>query len=687
MTFLAKKTKDALSKTAEGIKTYYQHIISAGLMLLLVLIVYGRDFEILFNEALQNEAFNHVLLIPIFAGFLFYLKKDIVKASLDLQKHRENTKINYLDEMVGVSLCLVSFLIYWYGSYTFYPLEYHLFSLPVFIMGVTLILFNIKTMFVLIFPTLFLLFLIPLPTEFIYTAGGILGNLNTQLAYTLLKTFGMPVTLSTSYGSPVLELQNSSGNPSQFSIGLPCSGIYSLIAFTMFAAFLALVTSGSIFRKASLVLFGFFLFDILNVVRITTIISVAYGFGEEIALFLFHSVSGFILIFSGMLLTLFVAEKFLKVRIIFAEQEQPPCPQCKQSARKFENFCSNCGKFLNRSGKAISKRFVMKLSLLLIAVFIVVLSINAPTFTAAKGPIGLASNANWENATNVFPQIQGYQLAFSYRDTDYEKVARQDASLFYVYSPFNLSRLPVIVGVGVSSSISNLHNWEVCLISWQTIQGKYPLVPVFDSRDVQLLDTPLIARYLVFQDPATNYTHVILYWYEKATFNTGITVEQKYVRISLILLTQNSTEHKALEDELFPMAQTIASYWEPLKGISLISLGVPAQQSLLIASAAFVVVTKTTQYSNEWRKKNNNMRIFNNHASDEEKQTLQTILNLAKEKRTMKTNDIKTALKRKTSTEALLDKLNRLEEYGFIKRDIISVNNEPVQVWKKVLSI
>ncbi|MGQ9566055.1 MAG: exosortase/archaeosortase family protein [Candidatus Bathyarchaeales archaeon] len=679
------KTKGALGKATESIRAYYQYVVSAGLLLLLVFIVYGRDLEILFNEALQNEAFNHVLLIPIFAGFLFYLKKDIAKASLALQKKREPTKINYLDEMIGVCLCLIAFLIYWYGSYTFYPLEYHLFSLPVFVLGVTLILFSMKVMFALIFPTLFLLFLIPLPTEFIYAAGGVLGNINTQLSYTLLRTFGVPVTLSTSYGSPMLELQNSSGNPSQFSIGLPCSGIYSLIAFTMFAAFLALVMSGSVFRKASIVLFGFLLFDILNVVRITTIVSVAYGFGEEIAMFFFHSISGFILIFSGMLLTFFVAERFLKVRIILAEQEQSPCPKCRQSARKLENFCLNCGKFLSRSTKRISKRFIIKLSLLLIASSIIVLSINAPTFTTAKGPIGLASGVNWENATNVFPQIQGYQLAFSYRDVDYERVARQDASLFYVYSPFNLSRLPVIVGVGVSGSVSNLHNWEVCLISWQTSHGKYPLVSVFDSRDVQLLDTPLIARYLVFLDPATNYTHVILYWYEKATFKTGITVEQKYVRISLIMLTQNSTEYKALENELFPMAQIIASYWEPLKNMSLISLGVPAQQFLLIASIAFVAATKTTQYSNEWRKKNNNLRIFNNHASDEEKQMLQTILNLAKEKKTMKTNDIKMAIKRKMSTEELLGWLTRLEEYGFIKRDIISVNNEPVQVWKTSL--
>ncbi|MEA2089938.1 MAG: exosortase/archaeosortase family protein [Thermoproteota archaeon] len=680
------KIQHLLNKAVANIKTYYQHVLSAALIILLVLIVYGQDLEILVNEALQSEALSHVLLIPFFAGFLFYLKKDLVKASLALEKLRKKTKTQYLDEVVGVTLCLIAFLLYWYGSHTFYVLQYHLFSLPIFIMGVTLILFNLKALTVMIFPILFLLFLTPPPTEFMYTIGGAMANFNTQASYTLLKTLRLPVTLSSSYGPPTIALTTSAEQSLSFTIDLPCSGIYSLIAFAMFAAFLAFVTSAPVLKKVWVFVLGFFMFEILNITRITMIVSVGYWFGEEAAMFMFHTVAGLLLVFIGMLLILFIAEKLLKIQILSTSQEQPTCPKCETSLRNFENFCLNCGKFLNQFHSRISHKFWAKLFLLLLGCSMVTLSIRAPTFAIAQGPIEVTSNSSWENATNVFPQISGYQLKFLYRDENYEKIAHQDASLMYAYFPTNKSNAIVYVDVGVANSISNLHSWEVCLVAWQTAQGQYPLVSVLDSKDTQLLeDVPLIARYLVFESPQ-NYTQITLYWYEKATFHIGITVEQKYVRISLIILTQNPTNYKQFEHELLTFGQQIASYWEPLKNQSLVSLGVPAQQLLLALSIAFVIFTKTAQYSSEWRKKINNLKIFNNFAPAEEKLVLKTILDLAKEKKAMETREINAAIKRKTRKPLKFNKLqntlNSLEKYGFIEKNIATVRNRPRLIWK-----
>jgi len=680
------KLKHVLSKVVVNIKTYYQLILSATLITLLVLIVYGSDLEILVNEAFQSEALSHVLLIPFLAGFLFYLKRNMVKASLALEKHQKKTRTRYIDEAIGIILCLIAFLIYWYGSYTFYPLEYHLLSLPIFVMGITLILFNLKVLIALIFPILFLLFLTPPPTEFMYVVGGFLANINTQASYTLAKIFGLPVTLSSSYGPPTIILTTSAGQPAKFAVDLPCSGIYSLIAFAMFAAFLAFIASASVFKKVWVFLLGFFVFEIMNIIRITAIVSAGYWFGEEVAMFMFHAVAGLLLIFIGILLTLFVAEKILKIQVFPTLHEPPLCPECKTSMKNLENFCLNCGRFLNQFHARISEKFWMKIFLLLLGCSIVTFSIHAPTFAVAQGTIGVTADSSWQNATNVFPQIPDYQLRFLYRDTSYESIAHQDASLVYAYFPINNSRSLVYVDVGVASSISNLHSWEVCLITWQTAQGRYPLVTVLDSRDIQLLqDAPIIARYLVFRSPQ-NYTQATLYWYERATFKTGITVEQKYVRISLIILTQNSTNYQQFEDELLIVGQAIASYWEPLESQSLVSLGVPAQQLLLTLSIAFVAFTKTAQYSNEWRKRTNNLKIFNNFASAKEKLVLQTILDLAKEKKLIETRDIieavKSRLGKSVKFEKLLSILNHLEEYGFIKKDVVSVKNRPMLMWK-----
>lgn len=677
---LSQRLFDALRKA----KTRTPYLLSATLIILLVFIVYGRDIEILANEALNAEALTHILLVPFFVGYLFYRKKDLVKASLDLEKLQKQSKTKHLDELIGLSLCLIAFLLYWYGSYTFYPLEYHLLSLPIFAAGVTLVLFNLKTLKALIFPILFLLFLVPFPNETMGTLGGTLANFNTQASYALLKAFGFPVTLSTTYGAPTINLGSI-----PFAIDLPCSGIYTFIAFVMFAAFLTFIISASVWKKIIMFVFGFFIFEILNILRITTIISAAVFFGEEIAMQIFHTAAGLILIFVGMLLTLLVSEKILKMKFFSTTKETPSCTKCKTTQKSFLNFCLNCGKFFNPVMKKPSKTFWAKLFVLLLGCSLIALSVNAPTFAVSEE----IEVSTWENVTSILPQIPQHDLNYCSRDTTYEQLAKQDAALTYAYIPISISTPVVYVLVNIANSISNLHSWEVCLITWRTAQGQYPVVSVLDSTDIQLLDeVPIIARYLVFQDTDKNHTQVTLYWYERATFRTGLTVQQKYVRISLAIIPEkNETNYQQHEDTLLDYGRAIASYWEPIKSQSLISLGVPAQQTILIASIVFIAVTKTTQYTSEWRKRMNNLKIFNNFASKTDKHILKAMTELSAEKKAITTGDINLVIKRKIGKfmklESLVERLDRLQEYGFIKRDVTSNDNKPVLIWKSLVNI
>jgi exosortase/archaeosortase family protein len=540
-----------------------------------------------------------------------------------------------------------------------------------------------------LFPTLFLLFLVPIPTEALFSLGGTMANLNTQASYALLRAFNVPVQISTAYGPPTLMLTASQAGPTSFTVDLPCSGIYSLIAFAMFAAFLILVSAGSPLKKVALVAIGFTVFEALNIIRITSIISVAYHFGEETAMTIVHPTVGVLLIFAGMLVTLFIGDKLLKIQIIPTTKLQT-CPECQTSLKKLQDFCTNCGNHVKTLKPHLSTETYTKLLVLIIAAFVITISINAPTFTVAKGPNGIAYTATNPESTNPFPNITGYNpLQFIYRDVQYEKIAQEDASLWYVYYS-NQTQQPIIyVDVGVATSINNLHNWEVCYYSYETGQGLPPLVQVLDQRDVQILnETPLIAQYFTFITPY-NYTQVTLYWYEQATFNTGITNEQRYVRISLLILTQNSTDYKQLEDQLLPISTVIANYWQPMINNSLISLGIPAIQALLIASIVVVAFIKMTQTLTERNRRNTNQRLFNNHATPEERTLLQTVLALTKQKKNVKTRDIEEALnidaEKPVDQKTLLNMLRNLEQYGFLKKDIASTNNNPYQVWKTTL--
>jgi exosortase len=683
---MMEKVKVRLKNVGNNIQLYHRQILLFTLCISLVFIIYGNDFWILANEAIRNEALSHILLMPFLVGFLFYLKKDVVKATLSLDKLGKRTDANYVNEILGVVLCLVAFLVYWYGSQTFYPLEYHIISLPIFIVGVTIVLFNARALQALIFPILFLLFLIPLPATFLYTIGGGLANFNTQTSYVILKTAGLPLTLSSSYGAPTILVSSTSGQFMNFSVDIACSGIYSLVAFAMFATFLAFLAKTSVFKKLLLFVLGFSVFVVLNVSRIMSIVTVCYAFGEEAALLL-HSFAGLALVFIGMLLILVFSDKILKIRIVTKPEEQKPCIKCKRKTSTLINFCQNCGRFIGKSPRFGSKGQFVKLSLLLLGCSLVVLSISAPTFATAKDSIELSSNGNLQNPSSVFPEISGYTLAFLYRDFEYEKIAEQESSLVYGYFPENTSNPVVYAVVGVSSSISNLHNWEVCFVTMQTAQGQSPLVNVYDSRDIQLLqDPPLIAKYFVFDSP-DNYTQITLYWYEKATFKTRLTVEQKYVRISLIILTKNYANYPELEEELLATGQIIATTWEPLKTQALISLGVPAQQALLAISFAFLAVTVTTRYVSEQRKSSNNLKLFNNFASPKEKLVLQAVLNLVEKKKHIVTRDILENVRKKRggrsmSFKKVMNILNILEGHRLIHRAVVIVGNTPLLAWK-----
>ena len=679
-------TRSFVIQSCGKLKEYYRYIISAFLLLATIIVIYGHDLQMLANEVLSNEALTHILLVPLFTVFLLYSRKTLVKASVKLEKIKRKGKIEYVDEIVGVVICLISFLIYWYGSHTFYPLEYHILSIPIFIIGVILIIFNLRITLILLPPICFLFFLVPPPMEVLYSAGGFMANFETQAAYLLLKTFSLPVQLSSTYGPPIIQLATTStGESTHFAVDLPCTGMYSLMAFITFAVFLLSITKASTPRKLAIFPIGFAVFEALNIARITTIVVVAYFFGVEVAMTFFHSIAGLILIFAGMLLTLWIAERVLKVQVL-PKTQQAFCPKCKTHSKKGEVFCVSCGRFLNSFPNKVSSKTLAKIMLLLLGCTLVTVSINAPTFAIAKDSIKVGSGVSFENSTSILPEMEGYRLSFLYRDVNYEQIAGQDAALMYAYFPNNYSKPTLFASINVANSLSNLHSWEVCLVSWQTAQGRYPLVNVFASKDVQLLEEPpIIARYLAFRTPQ-NYTQLALYWFERAPFDTGITIEHKYVRISLIILVyENSSDYGELEGELLTFGRKIASYWEPLKTQSLISLGVLALQLLLVFSVVLLLLLKTSQYVYETRRRQRNLKIFQGFASKDDRLILETVSDIARKKKSAETKEIADALRKKgkyVKFTELVNKLKMFEGYGFIKREVVSVNNVPKLVWK-----
>ena len=91
------------------------------------------------------------------------------------------------------------------------------------------------------------------------------------------------------------------------------------------------------------------------------------------------------------------------------------CPNCETEIGSAQ-FCSNCGNFLKSRHNKISKIFWVKLLLILLGVYVATSIIHAPTFVVAQGPLVIASDASWENATGTFPEVSEYRLEFLFRD-------------------------------------------------------------------------------------------------------------------------------------------------------------------------------------------------------------------------------------------------------------------------------
>jgi len=646
---------------------------------------------IILNDALQNELTSYILAIPFLLIYLVHRKKKMLRATIPFARSNPLRKPTYIHEIVGVLLCLLAFLLYWHGSYTFTPLEYHIFSLSLFVTGLILILFNAKTLRVLAFSIVFLLFLTPPPFQVVSEAGAIFSTFASEAAYNVLKALGLPVFMVTQYGAPLIILNKPGSAPFTFAIEIACSGVYSLIGFTIFAVFVAYIARGATWKKATIFLAGFPLIYFLNILRIIIIVLIGYQYGTEAATQVFHLLGGWVLIFLGTLILLSLSEKIWKIRIFTTNTKAMPCANCNPNTKNKEPFCSACGRLLEHVSINISKRDLAKIALILIST-ILILTLQVPSFALTEGPAQvLIQSPGGEQVatTQIVPQIPDYNLRFAYRDKIFEEYAQRDAALVYAYIPLSETRKTVWVALEVGSSKKVWHSWEASVIMWPQKFGHPTRAIQLDLRDIQLLQNPpIIGRFFAFKQTNSNMSQVVLYWYENAIFKTGTTTEQKYVKISLIAYTNQENIYQ-IEEQVLPFGLAIANYWQPIKTWSQIALTIAQHGDKLIAvPTTFLAIIFIIQAIRQQKDRKSSLKLYNKLALQEEKFILQAVFQ-ATQKDKPTSNAIAShyyKLTKKTmEPELLLKKLDNIEEVGLIKKEIISQEDEPLLVWKNLI--
>lgn len=646
------------------------------------LAMFSQDLIVIFKDALQSEITSYVLIIPLIFAYLIYRKRKMLRAVLPLQNQSKETR--HLPTIAGILIFVTAILLYWYGSYTFTPLEYHMFTLPVFIAGLSLILFNTQTLRQLAFPIAFLAFIIPLPSEFLYVIGANLSIISSEISNAIVNMVGIPSIITSEYGNPAIIITRPNGISIPFIVDIACSGIYSLIGFLVFSTFIAYIARDKTWKKFALFSLGIPLIYLLNVTRITIILLLGYQFGEEIALQVFHLLGGWILVFLGTLLLLLISEKLLKTRIFTSPYKK--CSKCDLN-RLNKRICFKCGRIIKPGDTAIDKSGIVKISAVVMSVIILV-SIQAPVFALTQSPAIVIINtpSGQQYSTEILPRISGYNLQFAYRDTRFEEIAKQDMSLAYLYTQEDNPSISVWATIEISTTLSTLHRWEICLINWPVTQGNEPEVTQIDLKDIQLTQNPpIISRYFVFNNTATGQIQAVLYWYELATFTLNSTSQREHVKISLIVYPKSLEELPQIENQLIAIAKPIIDYWQPIKTWSQISTIISQNgMSLASASSTFLVFTIIFYFVETKKQRKANKHAYlklsklNRQIIDAIQKTERDAIPTLKEI----SNTYAKKFERKIEEDQLMQKLVELEKTGITKSYIAKKHDEPIHIWK-----
>jgi len=134
----------------------------------------------------------------------------------------------------------------------------------------------------LLFPISFLIFAIPLPFLFLQKTATILQTASACYSALIIEMLGIPVTR---IGAEI-QLEDAS-----LFIGLPCSGMNTLISLLALAAVFIYILKCPQYKKAALFCITIPIAILANILRVTSLLLIANAYDAETATGFFHTFS------------------------------------------------------------------------------------------------------------------------------------------------------------------------------------------------------------------------------------------------------------------------------------------------------------------------------------------------------------------------------------------------------------
>lgn len=231
---------------------------------------YGATFAELYSVWNNNPQYSHGFLVPVFAGFLLWLRRD----KLDVDALRPSLwGVVVLGAALGLRLV---------GAWRYY-VSLDAISLVPCVAGLVLLIGGMAAWRWAWPAVLFLAFMIPLPYFAAVAMSGQLQTLATITSTFIMQTLGMPALAE---GNVILL------NDNQIGIVEACSGLRMLVVFFALSTAVVLVVQRHWIDRAIILFSAIPIALISNIVRVTAT-GVMYEAGySEMASHFFHDVAG-----------------------------------------------------------------------------------------------------------------------------------------------------------------------------------------------------------------------------------------------------------------------------------------------------------------------------------------------------------------------------------------------------------
>jgi len=271
-------------------RTFFQKYFSEITIAIAILLVYLPSFLWMWDRWFAKDSYySHGILVPFISGYLIWLKrKELARIP------RESSPWGMWFITSGIFVYVVSSVFRVYFS--------SLFSLLLVMAGVILCLYGSKILRAVLFPVLFLFFMMPLPLVTIVYISFKMKLLAAQIAQIVLQNMGF---MAVREGS-IIRMPHAS-----VIVEDVCSGLRSLISLIALASVFAYWMKGKAAKKIFIALCAIPIAIATNVCRIVFLSFVSEVWGQQYAAGFIHDLSGF-LVFALAFVMLYVLEKLIE---------------------------------------------------------------------------------------------------------------------------------------------------------------------------------------------------------------------------------------------------------------------------------------------------------------------------------------------------------------------------------------